>query len=400
MTDQPVSQRIRHVTATLETFLTFATNSAYSRLAGTPGVADFAFGNPHEMPLPGFVQALQNWVTPRNKDWFAYKLSEPDAQVAVATALSERSGVTYTPDDIVLTNGAFAGLAVCLAALIDPGDEVIFISPPWFFYESLILGYGGVPVRVRIDPQTLDLDLAAIEQAITPRTRAIIVNSPNNPTGKIYPPETLTALGELLATASRQHGGPIYLLSDEAYSRLLFDGRRYPSPIRFYPHSLLIYTYGKTLLIPGQRIGYIALPPALPAREEISFALLAAQTMVGYAFPNALLQYALPDFEKLTIDLDHLQAKRDRLVAALRSAGYTLHVPEGTFYLLARSPWEDDVAFCELLAEYNILVMPGAVVEMPGHFRISLTANDQMIDQAIPDFAAAMQQAQARRQPA
>jgi aspartate aminotransferase len=206
-------------------------------------------------------------------------------------------------------------------------------------------------------------------------------------------------LGELLAEASRRNDRTLYLLSDEAYSRIIFEDRPFPSPTRFYAASLMIYTYGKTLLIPGERIGYIALPPGLPARDQVGQAIFTAQALIGYAFPNGLLQYALPEFDQLSIDLAHLQAKRDRLVAALRSAGYTLAVPEGTFYLLVRSPWQDDPAFCDLLGEQKILVMPGQVLEMPGYFRISLTANDEMIDQAIPGFAAAMQQAMARSQP-
>lgn len=389
MTQPFVAHRIQQATGSLTPFLRFYSDSPYMRLYDKPGMSDFAFGNPQEMPIPTFVQALQTWTVPQNKDWFAYSQGTESARTAIAAALSARRGQSFAPEDILMTNGAFAGLAVCLMTLIDPGDEVIFVSPPWFFYESMILAYGGTPVRVKIDPTTFDLDLDAIAQAITPRTRAIIVNSPHNPTGKIFPPATLAALGDLLSQASARYGRTIYLLSDEAYCRILFDGRSYPSPTQYYAHSLMIYTYGKTLLTPGQRMGYIALPPDLPDRAEIGQALFAGQMMVGYAFPNNLLQYALPELEEVTIDLAHLQAKRDRMVSGLRAAGYTLHVPEGTFYLVVKSPWEDDFAFCELLAEHNILVMPGSVFEMPGYFRISLTANDAMIERALPGFAAA-----------
>lgn len=389
MTQPFAARRMEQTAHALTPFINFFSDSTFSRLVGTPGMADFTFGNPQEMPLPAFVQALQTWTVPQHKDWFAYNQSIESAQSAVAAALCARRGQSFAPEDILMTNGAFAGLAVCLMMLTDPGDEVIFISPPWFFYEAMIVAYGGTPVRVQIDPVTLEPDLDAIAQAITSRTRAIIVNSPHNPTGKIYGPATLTALGDILRQASARNERPIYLLSDEAYHRILFDGRSYPSPTQFYAHSLIIYTYGKTLLVPGQRIGYIALPPDLPDRAEVTQALFAGQMMVGYAFPNNLLQYALPELEELTIDIAHLQAKRDRMVAGLRAAGYTLHVPEGTFYLLVKSPWKDDLAFCELLGEHGILVMPGSVFEMPGYFRISLTANDEMIDRALPGFAAA-----------
>jgi aspartate aminotransferase len=388
-----VSQRITQVMGQLGPVAHFFTASTYARRAGEPGICDFAVGNPHELALPGFVQALGQSVAPQNTAWFGYKNNEPEARAIVAAALRERRGLPFEAEDVFLTNGAFAALAVVLGAIVDPGDEVIFLSPPWFFYEALIAAAGAQPVRVTIDPITFDLDLAAIEAAIGPRTRAIIVNSPHNPTGKIYADATLAGLAGLLTHASARIGHPIALISDEAYSRIVFDGRAYHSPTAFYPHTFLIYTYGKTLLTPGQRIGYIALPPTMPGREQLRTALFVSQLVTGYAFPNALLQHALRDLEQLSIDIDQLQRKRDRMVAALRDLGYELHVPEGTFYLLPRSPLADDLAFIELLAEQNIFCLPGTVVELPGYFRISMTANDAMIEQALPGFATALQKA-------
>jgi aspartate aminotransferase len=394
MMTQSIARRISSLQTTIAPFLQFMSGPLLAR-AGGPNIADFVFGNPHDLPLSAFTDALARWSVPQHKDWFAYPLSLPEAQSVVELTLRERYAMPFEAKDIALTNGAFAALAVALAAVVDPGDEVIFISPPWFFYELLIAAGGGQPVRVQADPQTFDLDLAAVAAAITPQTRAIIVNSPNNPTGVIYQPETLKQLAEILSLASQRNGRPIYLLSDEAYSRIIFDDRSYASPTAFYPYSFLIYTYGKTLLTPGQRIGYVALAPAMPDRESVRMAVLLAQVFTGYAFPNALLQRALPDLEGLSIDIAHLQRKRDRLVAALREMGYEVNLPEGTFYLLVRSPWQDDLAFAEKLAEHDILVLPGAVVELPGYFRISLTANDEMIERALPGFQAALAQAKA-----
>jgi aspartate aminotransferase len=387
------SQRSARVMASVLPIYQFIFASAAARLLDHPEASNFAFGNPHEMPLKGFVDALQKWSVPQHKDWYAYPDDIRSAKAIVQETLREMRGLPFERDDIFMTNGAFGGLAASINALVDSGDEVIFISPPWFFYEALILNAGGVPVRVKINPANFDLDLDAIAAAITPRTRAIIVNSPNNPTGKIYPAETLQALASLLTSASQRHGRTIYLLSDEAYSRIVFDGKTYPSPVAHYPHTLLIYTYGKTLLTPGQRIGYVALPPTMPEREMLRNALFLAQFVTGYAFPNALLQHALGDLEKLSISIPHYQQKRDRMVAALREAGYEVHAPEGTFYLLPRSPIPDDQAFVDLLAQHHIVCLPGTVVEMPGYFRISLTANDEMIDRALQGFAAAREQA-------
>ncbi|MCB0005639.1 MAG: aminotransferase class I/II-fold pyridoxal phosphate-dependent enzyme, partial [Anaerolineales bacterium] len=317
---------------------------------------------------------------------YAYKMNEASSQQTVAGSLRAQFGRPYDPEDIFMTNGATGALYVTIQTIADAGDEVIYISPPWFGYEEMIRNAGATPVGVRIDPVSFDLDLESIAAAITPRTRLIIVNSPNNPTGKIYPPETLRALGSLLAGASQQYGRPIYLLSDEAYRRILFDGNQFPSPSSFYPFSFIVYTYGKTLLTPGQRLGYIAISPEMPEREAMRNAIFTMQANCGYAFASALLQHALADLEPLCIDMEQMQVKRDRLVEGLREAGYEVHAPEGTFYLLPKAPLADDIAFADQLAAEGVLVLPGTICEMPGYLRLSLTANEAMIDRALPVF--------------
>ncbi len=230
---------------------------------------------------------------------------------------------------------------------------------------------------------------------ITPRTRAIIVNSPHNPSGRIYSPQVLIGVAQVLTDASARIGHPIWVISDEPYNRILFDGRECHSPAEWYPHTVITYSYGKTLLAPGQRIGFLTVPPTLPDRERLREEVMIQQLATGFAFPNALLQHALADLERLSIDIGALQRRRDRLVPALRELGCDASMPEGTFYTMARSPIEDDVAFADILARHRVLVLPGTVVEVPGWFRISLTASDEMVEQAIPRFAAAMVEARA-----
>src|SRR6266540_4029720 len=302
-------------------FLAFF-SGPFARLNLEPDVANFAVGNPQEMPLPEYVDALQRHLVPQDKDWFAYKLSEPASQRAVAETLTLRTGMAWDPDDVAMTNGGFAALSVAIRTLVDPGDEVIFLSPPWFFYEMLILAAGGEAVSVKLDPPGFDLDVDRIAAAIGPRTRAVIVNSPHNPSGRIYSAEALQGLADALTDASARIGHPVWIISDEPYNRIVFDGREYTSPAQLYPHTLITYSYGKTLLAPGQRIGYVTVPPTLPERAEIRDELFIQQLANGYAFPNALLQHALPDLERLSIDVDGLQRRRDRLVPALRAMGY------------------------------------------------------------------------------
>lgn len=389
----PTEHRAR-LRASIAPFLRFF-NGPFARLNLDPEVANFAVGNPQEMPLPAYVDALAAALPPQDKDWFAYKISEPGSRRTVAETLSSRTGMAWDPADVQMTNGGFGAIAVTLRTLVEPGDEVIFLSPPWFFYELLILAAGGEPVRVRLEPPAFDLAPDRIAEAIGPSTRAIIVNSPHNPSGRVYPEADLRALAEVLTDASARIGHPIWILSDEPYNRIVYDGRGYTSPSQVYPHTVVTYSYGKTLLAPGQRIGYLAVPPSLPPDEREAFReeAFVQQTVLGFAFPNALLQHALPDLEKLSIDVGALQRRRDRLVPALREMGYEASMPEGTFYTMARSPISDDEAFAEVLARHGVLVLPGTIVEVPGWFRISLTASDEMVEKGIDRFAAAMAEA-------
>jgi aspartate aminotransferase len=354
-----------------------------------PDIASFAFGNPNEMALPGYVAALHRHLDPQSPDWFAYKMSEPKSQATVARSLTKRTGLDWDPADVAMTHGGFGAIAVAMQTVVEPGDEVVFLSPPWFFYEILILAAGGVPVRVPLKRPTYDLDLAAIDAAITPRTRAVLINTPHNPSGRVYPASDLQALAATLTAASDRIGRPVYLICDEPYNRIVFDGRPFHSPSEFYPNTIVTYSYGKTLLAPGMRIGYLTVPPTMPGREALREQVLLAQVMSGYSFPNADLQHAIEDLEELSIDIGALQRRRDRMGAILDELGYEHTMPEGTFYIMAKAPIDDDQAFAELLAEEGAVVLPGAVVEVPGWFRISLTASDEMVDRGLPGFEAA-----------
>lgn len=392
-TTAPTDRRAR-LRQSVAPFLAFF-EGPFARLNLEADVANFAVGNPQEMPLPAYVDALRRHVAPQDKDWFAYKLSEQASQRTVADTLTARTGLAWDPADVAMTNGGFAALAVTLRTLVNPGDEVVFLSPPWFFYEFLTLAAGGEPVRVPLDPPEFEPDLDRIRAAVTGRTRAVIVNSPHNPSGRIYGRELLAGLASMLTDESDRIGHPIWIISDEPYNRIVFDGREYHSPAQEYQHTIITYSYGKTLLAPGQRIGYLTVPPTLAVdeRDALRQEVFLQQFATAYAFPNALLQHALADLEGLSIDIGALERRRDRLVPALRDMGYEASMPEGTFYTMARSPIADDEAFAEILARHRVLVLPGTVVEVPGWFRISLTASDEMVEWGIPRFEAAMAEA-------
>jgi aspartate aminotransferase len=356
-------------------------------------IANFMTGDPQELPPPGFVDAMQRCSVPTSSDWFAYRFLHEPARQAAAASLSAELGVGFAAEDVFLTRGAGGAIALALHTVVDPGDEVIFLSPPWFFYEAMILSSGATPVRVRLEPPAFDLDIEAIVAALGPRTRAVLINTPHNPTGRIYPAAALRRLADGLAKTAARYGRPIWVISDEAYSRILFDNHSFVSPSVFHPYSMIARTYSKSALTPGQRLGYLALAPGLPQAEAMRTALFHVLLSSGLAMPDAVMQYALPDIDGLLIDIATIQRRRDRMVAGLREQGYQVHSPEATFYLLPRTPIANDRAFCALLTEQGVAVLPGHVIELPGYFRLSLTATDKIVEQSLPIFARVIEQA-------
>ncbi|MDQ4149539.1 MAG: aminotransferase class I/II-fold pyridoxal phosphate-dependent enzyme [Actinomycetota bacterium] len=389
-TERVIGHRAEAILSSVRGFISAISDPETGAALGDPYACDFVAGNPQEIAPRGYVDVLLRWTEPQDKSWFGYKGAHRPAQVAAAEALSKELGINFDPDDVALTRGAHGALAAALATVVDPGDEVIYLSPPWFFYEAMILAADATPVKVKVEPATFDLDVEAIEHAVTERTRVVLINTPNNPTGRIYPGQTLQALGELLEAASARSGRPIYILSDESYSRILFDGNRMVSPSSFYPRTLLVHTYSKSALAPGQRLGYLAFPPAMPGREELRLGLLGVGLGTANLLPDAIMQYALADIDAIPVDTAALQRKRDRMVHALQGMGYEVRVPEATFYLLPRSPLADDVEFTRRLRRDKVLVLPGRTFDMPGYFRISLTATNEMIERALPVFEQAM----------
>ncbi len=352
---------------------------------GQPDVVDLTFGDPHEMPLPALVDALRMNLEPRAEDWFAYKTSLAPARETIAAGLQGELGLPFEPDDIAMTQGAFGAIALAFRLVADAGDEVVIPEPGWF-YAPMLRAADLVPVRAPLAADSFDLDVEAIARAVTPRTRIVVVNSPANPTGRVYAEDLLVELATVLEAASRRHGRRIWLLSDEPYRRIRFDGIGFTSPAVCYPWTLIDYSYGKVLLAPGQRLGYLALSPEIPraVRDELRAAMLPLQMGLGWGFPDALMQYAVPALETVSIDLVELERRRDRMVQALGAAGYALTVPEGTFYLWGAAPGGDAVTFVAALAERGVYVLPGTVFDRPGHFRISLTATTPMLERALP----------------
>jgi aspartate aminotransferase len=395
----PISARAKAADEAFSWVKTFYFDSRYAKRRLEPGISDFTFGNPHEMPLPAFVSAIQEQTVPRGKDWFAYKTSEPEPSAFLARHVGNELDLAFEPADIALTAGAFGAIMVALHLALDAGDEAIFSEPAWFCYEPMLRAIDAVPRKVALKGPTFDLDLDAIERQIGPRTRLVIVNTPHNPTGRIYSSRTLKELADLLDRASARIGHRIFLLSDEPYRRLRFEDRSFVSPARIYPWTFVSYSYGKVLLTPGQRLGYLAVSPLMPLAERklLRAATVSLQMALGWCFPNAIMQYAVPDLETLSIDLAALTRRRQRILETLVGAGYDPLPPEGTFYVWSRWPRGCDARrLWHALADRDVFVLPGDAMGSPDYFRISLTASDAMVERALPAFAAAVDEVAGR----
>ncbi|MGI9374258.1 MAG: aminotransferase class I/II-fold pyridoxal phosphate-dependent enzyme, partial [Hyphomicrobiales bacterium] len=290
--------------------------------------------------------------------------------------------------DITMTQGAFTAIALAFDLVLNPGDEVILPKPGWFAYTPILASRGYVPVHAPLDPMSFDLDIEAIAQAISPKTKMVVVNTPHNPTGVVYTRERLQELANLLEERSRKHGKRIIILSDEPYRRIRFDGVDFTSPAAVYPWTLIDYSYGKVLLSPGQRLGYLALGAMMPEenKQALQSVTFASQCALGWGFPDATMQYAVPSLEKLSIDIEALTAKRDRMLGALKQWGYDVTTPDGTFYLWGRAPGGDSLAFARDLAARGVYVMPGTLFDCPSEYRVCLTATMEMIENALPEF--------------
>lgn len=284
-------------------------------------------------------------------------------------------------------------LNVILKSLLDPGDEVIILKPFFVEYPFYIENYNGVVKYVSTKPD-FSLDPDAISKVITRKTKAIIINSPNNPTGKVYSKKNIEDLARLLREKSRVLNKPVYLIADEPYTEIVFDGVTVPSILKAYQNSIIAYSYSKTLSLPGERIGYIAVHPKIHDADDLVNALILCTRIMGFVNAPALMQRIVANLQHITVDVNIYQKKRDLLCNGLAKAGYKFPKPQGAFYLFVKSPIPDDVEFVKMLLKHNILVVPGSGFGCPGYFRIAFCVDDPTILNSMDGFAAVIKECQ------
>ena len=364
---------------------------------GADRVFDFTLGNPEIEPPPAVLAAARRVLDSPRRHLHAYmpNAGHPEVREAVAKRLAAATGLPYTANHVLMTVGAGAALNTVLKALLNPGDEVITVAPFFAEYGFYAENHGGRLVVVA-PKSDLTPDVAAIEAAIGPRTRAILLNSPNNPSGVIYPASVFVAIEALLGRVGR----PIVLISDEPYKSLVFDGVVPPEVPPLVTRTVVATSWSKSLAIPGERIGYLAFSPRMPEAAELFEACTFTSRVLGFVNAPALWQWVVAEVGDQVIDITGYREKRDLMYEGLTRIGYQCVKPQGAFYVFPRTPIPDDVAFVRMLAEESVLTVPGSGFGAPGHIRISLTVERDTVVRALPGFARAFARARAGDKPA
>jgi len=357
---------------------------------GADKVFDFTLGNPEIEPPPAVLAAARRVLDSDAPHLHAYmpNAGHPKVREAVAKRVSAATGLAYTANHILMTVGAGAALNTVLKAVLNPGDEVITVAPFFVEYVYYAENHGGRLVVVRPNAD-LTPDVAKIEAAITPKTRAIIVNSPNNPSGVIYPRSTFVELEAMLNRADH----PIVLISDEPYRALVFDDVAVPEVPPLVTRAVVATSWSKSLAIPGERIGYLAFSPRMPEAAALFEACTFTSRVLGFVNAPALWQWVVAEVGDLVIDVAPYREKRDLMYEGLTRIGYQCVKPQGAFYVFPRTPIDDDVAFVRLLADEGVLAVPGSGFGMPGHIRISLTVERETVVRGLPGFERAFKKA-------
>ena len=358
---------------------------------GPDKVFDFSLGNPNLEPPDEVHKAILDIMADKRPGKHAYMPNAglKETRESVAAFLSKEHGLALSGEQVIMTCGAGGGLNVALKTVLDPGDEVLVLSPyfvEYFFYIDNHNGNGKL-VKTKED---FTLDLKAIEAAITSKTKAIIINSPNNPSGRIYDEISLRNLGKLFETIKQINNQTIYLLADEPYSKIIYDEARVPSVFQVYANSMIITSYSKDLSLPGERIGYVAVNPRMENWKQVVDGLTFCNRILGFVNAPALMQHIISKLQGVQVDVSEYQRKRDNLCRGLAEAGYSFIKPEGAFYLFPKSPIPDDVLFVNTLLQENILAVPGTGFGTPGYFRLAYCVEDRVIEGAMEGFRRAI----------
>lgn len=356
---------------------------------GADKVFDFSLGNP-SVPAPDSVREaiieLVNTTDPTVLHGYMSNAGFEDVRQTIAESLNRRFDTKFSAKNLIMTIGAASGLNVILKTILNPGEEVIVFAPYFLEYGAYVRNYDGVLVEVSPDTTTFQPNLAEFEQRITPKTRAVIVNTPHNPTGVVYSEETIKKLSAILEAKQKEFGTVIYLISDEPYRELAYDGVEVPYLTKYYNNTVVGYSYSKSLSLPGERIGYLVIPDEADGSEELISAATIANRTLGCVNAPSLIQKVVAKCVDAKTDLAAYDKNRQALYNGLKECGFECIKPQGAFYLFVKSPVEDEKAFCEAGKKYNILMVPGSSFACPGYVRLAYCVSYETIVNSLPEF--------------
>ena len=354
---------------------------------GQDNVFDFSLGNPDVPPPPLFYSVIREVIDNETPGIHGYMPNQgfPFVREALAKKISNEQMVPIQGSDILMTCGAAGALNVIFKALLDPGDEVITPSPYFVEYGMYVDNHGGVLNPVPTDAE-FNLDLTAIEAALNERTKIVLINSPNNPTGQIYSADSLKKLGDLLKKAGEKFKHTIYVVSDEPYRNIVFDGHTVAPLMTASSNTIVASSYSKELSLPGERIGFIAVHPEMDGKQEMLGALTLANRILGFVNAPALMQRVVAQLQEASVDSAIYAKRLDAFCPILDAAGIKYVRPKGAFYLFPQAPIEDDVHFCQLLQQEKILAVPGRGFGLPGHFRLAFCVDEKVIRASTEGF--------------
>lgn len=357
---------------------------------GAENVFDFSIGNP-SVPAPEIVtetaKKMLDEMSPVVLHGYTSANGDLGVRTKVAESLNQRFHTNYTADNLYMTAGAAEGLCVCFNGLGNPGDEFIVVAPYFPEYKVFIEGAGCKMVLIDADIDAFQIDFAKLEAAITPNTKGIIVNSPNNPSGVIYSAETLKKLAELLKAKSEAYGSPIYIITDEPYREIVFEGSSVPFLPDFYDNTIMCYSWSKCLSLPGERLGYVLVPDTVEESKLVYAAIAGAGRSLGYVCAPSMFQFVCAECANETADISVYETNKNILMEGLTKLGYHVVEPNGTFYMFPRTLIEDDIAFCEKAKDFNLLIVPGTGFGCPGHVRISYCVQTDIVERSLEAFA-------------
>jgi len=363
----------------------FEEGARLRQIHGADKVFDFTLGNPVMEPPAAFRKELLALAQspPCGLHRYMNNAGYDETRQAVAAVLAERSGLPVKGSHVIMTCGAGGALNVVLKTILNPGEEIIILAPYFVEYKFYADNHGGTTKEVWTNPETFQLDIPAIEKAIGPKTRAIIVNNPNNPTGVIYPRQALEELGKMLAGKEEELGQPIYVISDEPYARLAYDGEEVPPIFNCVRNSVVVTSHSKDLALPGERIGYLAANPEMVNVSLFMEGAIFCNRVLGFVNAPALMQRLVAKLQYESVDINEYKKNRDLLFDRLTALGFSMVKPGGAFYLFPKSPLADDVAFVQQAQKHNILLVPGSGFGAPGYFRIAYCVDEDMIKRSF-----------------